>query len=247
MPKRFVKIVLLGIIILSFGYSSLIYLSHDVEDNFFNLKYRDKFAASEFWRNFLDLSFDGDAKSDFLGKTKSKILIEVDSMEGIQYSLSALDNFRHKVEEITHKETTYLISDQNIPLIGNMTEFDMEDTINRYRDFSNTKEVASLYILYSSYAEDESEIGSTLMESGIIIFLDSLEEFTPRASKNFASFEFSTLLHEFGHQLGLGHNEQGGCLMNEEAEVGGRVRSSQVITDFCEFEKQLILEIQQVF
>jgi predicted Zn-dependent protease len=244
MKRILISLVLLSLIILSFGYSGIKFLSQDTGDNFFNLKYRDKFASYEFLRRVLNLRFDGDAKSDFLGKKKLKVLIEVDSAQGATYSQSALDELRDKIAQITGKETTYLISDQNIPLLGSADQKTMEETINFYRDFQNMEDVASLYILYAGNSVNESEIGSTFMESGIIIFVDALEELISPQDKNYSLFEYSTLLHEFGHQLGLGHNDIEGCLMNQDVEVGGVIRTTNIVTDFCEFEIGQILEIK---
>ena len=55
-------------------------------------------------------------------------------------------------------------------------------------------------------------------------------------------YEESTALHEFGHQLGLPHNAEPNCLMNEHADEARALRekTSDVITDFCAFELRQI-------
>jgi len=49
-------------------------------------------------------------------------------------------------------------------------------------------------------------------------------------------------LHEFGHQLGLGHNDRENCLMTAKAESNGEAQWNPrlVLTDFFDYEKGLI-------
>ena len=50
----------------------------------------------------------------------------------------------------------------------------------------------------------------------------------------------SLLLHEFGHQLGLGHNATSGCLMNAQTEFSDGGKLLEKINDFCPDEKNQI-------
>lgn len=78
---------------------------------------------------------------------------------------------------------------------------------------------ASLKLVYlSTYAVKPSYLGITLTRDTIFIFkkqLSSLEE-TPSVT---ARLEQSTLMHEWGHLLGLEHVPFSGCIMSADVET----------------------------
>lgn len=243
MKKFFVIVVLLLIIVFSFGFAWLKSQAQGAENNYFNSRLREKFARIPLWRTVLGLHYDGDAKADYLGHRYRKILIEVDVMDKTEVNLAALDLLVEKIAASTGKPTTYLVSDQSIPYKETLNSQQIGDLVTRYRNHQSQGDTAAVYLLYGSRDEHSpSLLGSTYREDGIILFEDSLQQFTAENPKILADYEESTALHEFGHQLGLPHNNVPFCLMNERADeiLAITERPGDAIVDFCKFEKDLI-------
>ncbi|MDP4001209.1 MAG: hypothetical protein Q8P83_03135 [bacterium] len=245
MKNIIVGLILIIIIILSLGFVTLKSLAQGSEDNFFNQEFRSQASKSALVRKILGLHYDGDASHDYLGDTKTKIIIEIDLMEGIDVPVVALDQLKQKIQEVTKKETIYLISDRNIPYKAALTDDDVNLLEESYRDFNASDDTAFLYALIVTRFNDETTIGSTHKEFGLVLYQDALGDVISPSDGAFGLYQSSTLLHEFGHQLGLNHNQISGCLMNEAVEIGYRVLDSQVVNDFCEIEKKLIRESLQ--
>jgi predicted Zn-dependent protease len=245
MKKFFVILGLLIIIVLSFGYVFLKIQAQGAEDDYFNQHWRAKFAEVPWLRHILALHNDGDARADYLGNRYQKILMEVDVMENLEPNLSALGLLTKRIAEATGKPTTYLVSDRNLPFQKEETAEDLDKVVKRFRTYHDAGDLATLYLLYANQMANEPELlGKTYHEDGIVIFAGALENFTRDNPKTFANYEASTALHEFGHQIGLIHNQQPGCLMNEHAESShvARENPEDVVVDFCILEKDEIVK-----
>lgn len=243
MKKFLVIVALLLIIVFSFGFAWLKIQARGPETNDFNQRWRARFARSAWLRNSLGLHWDGDARTDYLGSGYKKILVEADIMDTEGVYLGALDTLTQKIQEATGKPTTYLISDRHIPYQREVSDGDIKKITKQNRTHKNTSDTATLYLLYLSRdAETASLLGKTFEEYGLVLFGDSLADFTQNSSDTEARYQESTALHEFGHQLGLPHDAEPGCLMQEKAETNDQVqvRPEEVITDFCDLEKSLI-------
>ncbi|MCL5666938.1 MAG: hypothetical protein M1383_04175 [Patescibacteria group bacterium] len=245
MKKFIVALLLICIIILSFGFTAIKLWSLGPEGNYFNSNLRLKFAKYPVARQILGLHFDGDARTDYLGPRFGKISVEVDSMQGLEIPYAVLKQMAEKIGQLTGKETSFFQSDDNLPYLPDLSEADVKSLAKQYRNESALGETASLYLLVAS-RRDESmkELGSSLEEYGMVIFYDSLQEFTRDNPATFNNYLLSTILHEFGHQLGLPHNELDGCLMNENAEASHNARPSPetVLVNFCPEELAEIKE-----
>jgi len=244
--KTGIIIGLLLIIALSLGFVALKSQARGSDDNFFNRELRQSFAENTWLRRVLELHYDGDAQSDYLGKRYTSILIEVDSLDTQTIRLEALNNLVKKIQEITGKETSYLVSDRNIIDRREIGERDIEEITARYRHHFNHGDTATVYLLMASVdAQDADKLGTTFRDYGVVLFAKALDEVTRDNPDTLSNYELSTALHEFGHQLGLPHNEQPGCLMNEQVELKRDERPADVVVDFCDYEKVLIKEFIQ--
>ena len=242
--KNFViTTLLLAVIIISFGTIILSTAARGSENNFFNQNLRRHFAHYRFARRLLQLHNDGDAASDYLGKGKEKIVIEVDEMNGLNVPTQGLDLLTAKISQVTGKNVSYYISDTDIPYKTSVSDAGITDIGKQYANFIPDQNTAVLYLMYlSSSADQPDELGQTYEEFGMTVFADPLARATAANTSLFATYFESTALHEFGHQLGLGHNDTAGCLMQAFVEQQDIVRENiqDVITDFCSQEKQLI-------
>jgi|GEM_PF-781627 hypothetical protein len=241
--KKFLTVLgLLLIIILSFSYVALKLLANGSEGNFFNKNYRAKFAANPFLRQLIGLHFDGDAKSDYLGSRYKKILIEIDQMEGLDLPKPAMDLLAKNITAATGKEVVLDYSDV-IPFQPNVSTADIDKLVKQYRNASFASDSAKLYLLYLPQFDDNVDhLGSTYQEYGMLLFDTALRNFTKDSPDTFNNYVESTALHEFGHQIGLQHNQQPDCIMYEYADENHVIREnpSDVVTDFCDYEKSLI-------
>lgn len=243
MRKPLVITVLLLVIALSFLFIALKIASVGEEDNYFNQNWRRSFAKHTALRQILSLDSYGDAKADYLEEKFTKILIEVDSLNGLRMSRQALDLLASRIQAVTAKETDYVLSNDDIPYQESVSQGELEDLAKNHRDFNSASDTASIYLLYvSADAESETQIGRTFREYGVVIYADTLRKFVSGSPKTLPNYEESTALHEFGHLLGLEHNEEPNCLMNEDAEIARFPQKNPdlVLTDFCPFELSLI-------
>ena len=242
MKRLLVICLLLLVIFLSFSYVILKSSANGSEQNYFNQKLRPYFSQFPWMRSILNLHFDGDGRADYLGSGFEKILIEVDVMDTLSARVPALQRLASKIEEITGKKTSYIISDREVSYDRELDREAIRRLVEKYRDHKTRGDTATLYMLYGSRsAEKESLLGQTFEEYGIIIFAENLAEKTGDDSTLRTDFEFSTALHEFGHQLGFAHNSESGCLMNEQAGIHeGYHSGDEIIMDFCDYEKRLL-------
>ena len=234
--------VLLIVIVLTFGYSAVKLMAAGSEDNFFNQKLRVAVTRYGWARELFGLHFDGDARYDYLGPRYDWIRIEVDAMEGLGIDALVLSLFISKVEELTGKKASFVISNDKIRFAEHCSREEIielvEQNQNRYRN-----DYALLYVLVlNKSAEEPTILGTTHREDGIVIFESAHDSFTANSPSAKSNYMLSTLLHEFGHQLGLPHNNLPDCLMNEHAEFSHTARfdPTNVLTDFCGHEKDLI-------
>lgn len=236
------KVLLLCIFILLCG--GFIYAkleSMGPPDNFFNTHTRLQIDKYSWLRNVFGFHSYGNARQDYLGPRYGKILIEVDVLDGVTVDTAMLKNFADKVQSITGKPTTYFISDTNLPY-SNLTVNDVEHIVHLYRNvFSGDS--ANLYVLLADTSKDDpKQLGSTYNEYGIVLYESEVKNFTSYSPDTYESYAYSTLLHEFGHQLGLEHDTETGCLMNAKAETNDQPQLfvGEVTTDFCYSEMQQI-------
>jgi predicted Zn-dependent protease len=247
MQKFFIVVLLSIVILISFSLIILSTLSKGPENNFFNAKYRANFAKYPLIRNILNLHSDGDARSDYLSGNK-QIVLEVDEMQGLQIPQTALDLLVKNISKATGKQAKYIISNSDIPFTGSVDDKQIDEIAKKYGNFSNTSTESVLYVLYlNEFENQDNHLGSTYRDDGVLLFAKPLQDFSQNFPQAFADNVESTALHEFGHQLGLAHNQVPGCLMQAYADdfdlfYGGQ---NGVITDFCDYELTQIKNSQK--
>lgn len=248
--KKLLILLLSIIIIVSFGFVGIRYSANaDEQDNWFNDEYRESFSHYKYLRDVLGLHWDGDAKADYLLNRKyTKLRIEVDRYDECSISANAISSFVSVIEPIIDKPGEIKITmNDTIPL--GFESYDSEQIralTGRYKGFSTRGDEAVLYILcLNKYSETPSNIGLTVFEDGIVLFWETISELVQDNREMTDSYVISTLLHEFGHQLGVDHVENEQCIMAASVEnpklVDGVVFRAS--TEYCEEELE---EIQKV-
>lgn len=245
MKKVAAIVFLLFVIVLSFSFVTLKILANGSDANYFNTHWRYWFARRPLLRQALNLHYDGDGRADYLGRRFKNIVIEVDGMSGLNIEDDVLRNVVRVINRLTNKQTSFVYSNLDIPYQSSVNKEQLKNITRQYRDY-RTKDAAVVHLLAASRKEDEPKVlGSTFQEDGIIIYQDAVKEFTEDSPDTFTPYVLGTILHEFGHQLGISHNSGPNCLMNEHAEIDhvAETNPEEVVTDFCEFEKNVIAAI----
>ena len=235
MKKKLIIFGLLAVIIVTFGFIGLKLAANGTEGNYFNRNLRGSFAQHPFFREVLGLHYDGDAAADYLGQNFKTVVISVKVEAGVKTDEAVLRRFADKVAEISGKPASFQI-DAGLISQKEAVEKTPAELADRYQKSRSKGQAAILNVLYLNTAsEDPKLLGSTLAEDGIILYKGALADFTARNPATLPAYEYSTLLHEFGHQLGLSHNSFDNCLMSEHAEHMGTFIElpGDVITDFC--------------
>lgn len=251
MKKVLITLLLLGIILCL---SSFIYLkisANGPENNFFNTNWRHKIAKNYFARQTLGLHNSGDARYDYLGEDSEEILLEINSMERLRVNDSLLEELAARIKSITGKATRYIYLDKGVPYDNSSRINNLEIEAKMHRVYYQKNRQSVLYILVAgSLADEPARLGSTLGNDGVILFLDTLNKYAVGYSANddpeiLDKSAIEVLLHEFGHQLGLEHNDNSGCLMSEQTEFSADRKKEDIILEFCESEKKEMAEFKK--
>lgn len=233
------------IIVVGFGLGR--YLANGDEANFFNTNVRATLAQYKLTRNFFALHETGDARSDYLGSRYLKILIEVDSFSGQAPAPAVMYDLAERIKSTTGKPTTVIFSDEDIPNRDITAIGDIDQIIDTHRTSYSGADTAVVYLLIIDRFPDEpTSLGSTHDADQIILSTQALQDFTADHVATYDNYLLSTALHEFGHLVGLSHNDQEGCLMNTHAEADHipKFNVQDVITNFCAFEQAQLLQLK---
>lgn len=234
------KFLLLIIIVLcaAFVYLKLQIIGDPNSD--FNQTTRFSLGGYQIMRSILGLHSYGDARNWYLGGNKG-LVVEVVRAKGTSLDENTLNNFVKDVEKYTGKQVT-LFNTEEIPA-GVLTDQDLANISGGYRHHI-LDGYSNLFIIYSAdFKRQGEEVGKTFREYGIVLSDLRLREVTAQYPASMPQYVESTLLHEFGHQLGLEHNDKSACVMNVEVErpmALGLFNGSYTQTEFCDYElKQL--------
>jgi len=232
------------IIAVTFSYVFLKIEAQSPDSNYFNDNLRPNISRYPLLRDMLGLHFDGDAKADYLGSRYGSIVIKVIFMEGLLINDDILKSLSEKIQKTTGKPTRYIFWDTRMPFYASSNIESLRDYLEN-RVFSDSLEEASLYLIVANELDVHSDqIGSTVQENGIALFNNSLSKYEHSDEVIFNKLAVGVLLHEFGHQLGLAHNDYPHCLMNPSIDLSASNRMSKIVDDFCEEEKRELSQMR---
>jgi hypothetical protein len=239
LKKSAIVLALIVLVFLLFSFVVLKFWSLGDDKNYFNQNLRETLAQNKMVRKILSLHYDGDARADYLGSKYKKIFIEVDVMDNYAVRLRALDKLSGEISRATRKKVSYLISDRTIPFARTITSKEIETIAKQYRNHKSGFDTVLLHFLYMSRDEENPTLlGTTFRDDTIVLFGQSIKDVSDANEEAFVNYEASTALHEFGHQLGLPHNFEPGCIMNEAVEIGSTrfLDADKIRTEFCDLE-----------
>lgn len=202
----------------------------------FNQTTRYKLGESQFARSLLGMHNYGDARGWFL-KGQSPIVVEVVSAKGLDIDQRALDNFAEDIKKYTGKYATVFNYEEVPNGVLSDEVLGTEVSLHRKQTISGQP---NLFIIYADdFERSGTELAKTYNEYGMVLSDKRLKEVTAGYPGAVTEYVESTLLHEFGHQLGLEHNDLPGCVMNERVEnpiVMWGSNTDYIETEFCELE-----------
>ena len=205
--------ILLGIFVL------LLILLHTSSSDL-NSSLKRQASAHPLLREIFQLHSYGDGRADYLLARYRLISVEIDYLRGYAPGAEVRSELEADLERLTGKQVEVRL-DEELP--GDVREsYSTEDLLSisaRHRRVKTSGDQAGLYILSMTRSKDhKSNVGETLDENSFALFSAEVRSL-PDYRADQIKLEESTMLHEFGHLLGLEHSGSG--VMAEEVEVLG--------------------------
>lgn len=236
------------VILLAFSFSFLRYQANNgQQDTWFNTHWRTRAAEHPLIRWALGLHQAGDGRSDYLFPERTEgfpvrifldpaVSIPTESIEAAlpeMVKLLGSGGFELATPQVLQgTRETYT----NVDFRSLAAQAAEQDVIQTPVDiFILTKDAASM-----------TQLGSTVREHGIVVFMGSILELTQEPNAQ-AALVTSTILHEFGHQVGLDHLDEPSCIMAAVVEqpTSTAWAPQTVPTHYCPEELTLIAALQQ--
>lgn len=210
----------------------------------FNQTTRFQLGRYPFLRSLFALHNDGDARFSYFA-SETPIGLQYVNAQGFDISEEIIKTFAGKIQTVTGRPVQIFPS-SNIKS-GKLFDNDLKDIVHRLK----RNDISGQPLIFVIYTEDfdrkGGEVGKTFQEYGIVLSSARLKEITQNLPSVLPEYIGSTLLHEFGHQIGLDHNSDSNCIMSEYVESpkdDSYKFSKSSPVDFCESELEEILKIK---
>ncbi len=230
------------------GYVYVSSLVRGDENSQFNQNARFQLGKYAITRTVFGLHNAGDARAEYFSRG-NLISVEIVQPENSGFSDEILNNFSDKIKNYLGRSVSLFNLDK-IPE-KSLTEVDIEEIVREKRRHVLSGQPNLFVILATDYSpRSNDEFAKTYKEFGIVVSLKALKDFTENNLSAFNSYANSTLLHEFGHQIGLVHNSNTNCIMSEHAGINGKALEfyGQLSPqDFCGFEQTEISKLKIKF
>ncbi len=183
----------------------------------FNQTTRYTLGANGFWRNIFGLHNAGDARQEYLLGT-GPVVIEWFKPVSEDVDDSVIKNFAAEVEKTLGRPTTAVfgggLDDGTVPL-ATLGSFELKASVQKPRNSS----VILVFFTKDYSPRGANELSVTYRESGIAVSLEGHKNFINGFPQSLNDYLTSSLLHEFGHEIGLSHSDDTSCIMSEHAGV----------------------------
>jgi len=239
-----IAIFYLLIIILTSLTFSFFFASFNLQTDYLkgvNETFRHTFIKNFTLRHLFKLNQPGDAKSDYYNaKPFSKLKVEIyNSSFGTLYT-STEDLIKNNgFGQVVKKPSGVTINERNLNDVpSDVDSHYLDDLAKSVPKYTKDTAILRIYIL-SKYAPHQTFLGMTIGAYAFAIFKSSIEEGSENDQIRQDS-EWSTILHEMGHLLGIGHIGYENCVMKGIIDVPNSGAVSLISTEYCYDEIQAI-------
>lgn len=212
---RFINYFIIAILLsLIVALPIALYLIKFNSDSFIGGTLKQKLLHYSSLVKLINLDDSGDLKY-FYAETQKPISVEIVSVNFKKYNPNVEKWLSEMLQTSLGKRTQ--VSSDNISYSKLSLLQDSDLDVIRNVAISNTN--ADLYLIYtSSYADKPTSVGLVNHRDTIFMFDDALDSLT---NKGYVRdiLEKTTIMHEWGHLLGLEHIDNQQCIMNELVEV----------------------------
>ena len=243
MLKKIAAFFLLIIILISFAFS-FFFASFNLQIDSLkglNETFRPTFIKNFTLRRLFKLNQPGDAKSDYYSaKPFSKLEVEVyNSSFGTLYT-STEDSIKNNgFGQVVQKPGGITINEKNLTDVpSGIDSHYLDDLAQSVPKYTKNTAIVRIYIL-SKYAPHQTFLGMTVGAYAFAVFKSSIEEGS-ESDQIRQDSEWSTILHEMGHLLGIGHIGYENCVMRGIIDVPNSGGASLIPTEYCYDEIQAI-------
>src|SRR5581483_677174 len=125
-------------------------------------------------------------------------------MQNLSVDPKIIYDLATKIEKVTNKKTE-VIFDPPIAYQAQIDPASLDAIANQRIYFPKQGQAALFIMILSANSTDAHDIGLTYKEDGLIVYANTIKNLAPQNHQVLNDYVYSTLLHEFGHQLGLMH------------------------------------------
>lgn len=196
---------------------ALIILVKFRNDTAFAQKVKKEVIQKPFLVDILNLNHPGDARYVFLDPDSNTISVILLYQEGYKHNEKVELWLREMISETLSKNAQINSIELGTREKGSYSNNDLNEIRDEARGrFGKNYDLFIIYL--SKYQKDESNVGITLHRDTIFIFKEAQIILTNQIS-TLNQLERSTLMHEWGHLLGIEHVEDTSCIMSDFVEV----------------------------
>jgi hypothetical protein len=181
-------------------------------------------------------------------------VIEIDHVSGYAPDGTALQLLQQRMESVVQKNSISIIMDEtNIPGDTSWTDAELRALAENTKGYSTSGKAVATHVLYLNgvYEAENNVVGVAFGSQFLAIFQERIEDATSSllVGTTASEFEQSTLVHEFGHIIGLVNDDIPMQTAHEAAtcDTGNEVRPDQHHSDnpesvmFCAVENAAAL------
>ncbi len=149
------------------------------------------------------------AKHYLQGSKYTRLIIEIDYVDGYAPSPQAMDNLRNRINSYCDKQEVLILKKSFTTAQSTYSDEDIENLEEKHRDYRKSGKDIVAYILYlnGKYSKNENVLGVAYGASSIAIFKEKIDDISiPFWAVNLVDntdYEKSVVVHEFGHLLAL--------------------------------------------
>jgi predicted Zn-dependent protease len=149
------------------------------------------------------------AKAYLQDKKYTRLIVEVDYVEGYSPTPSVLDTLRERIDRYCDKEDIPMDTDSIPKTQSSYSLDDIKALEKEYKDFVKTRSDIVVYILYLNgfYSDNSNVLGVAYGPGSVAIFKEKIDDINiPPGAELFidsSDYEKSVVVHEMGHLLAL--------------------------------------------